>query len=122
MSSTNSSSTSDVAKDDCSICLQSLTIDPPLLTLSCGHKFHLQCLALNVKAQNKECPLCRSTVESTLSQLLSGFNNNSQQQQQIPLYSPSLARLNNMGIFQSAGPVENVNNRIHSSPSKISFH
>jgi hypothetical protein len=115
-----SSATSDVTKDDCSICLQTLTTGLPLLTLSCGHKFHLQCLALNVKVQNKECPLCRSTIETSLSQLLTGFNNNSQQQQ------PPLNFIPPRPIYVTAHPptetVENVSNRMPSSPSEISFY
>jgi hypothetical protein len=69
--------------------------------LSCGHKFHFQCLALNVKADNKECPLCRSALEASLSQVLSSFKSNTQQQQQQQqqppqsfTYTPTIPSLN----------------------------
>jgi hypothetical protein len=58
--------------DDCSICLNALAPGSPMLTLSCNHKFHLQCLASNVQAQNKECPLCRATIDASVVQLLTG--------------------------------------------------
>lgn len=58
--------------DDCSICLYALAPGSPLLTLSCNHKFHLQCLSLNLKAQNRQCPLCRANIDNTIIQMLSG--------------------------------------------------
>lgn len=60
--------------DDCSICLNALTVGASLLTLSCGHKFHLQCLISNVQAQNKECPLCRTTIDDSLIKMLETSN------------------------------------------------
>ncbi len=36
--------------DDSSICLNTLGLGTTLLTLSCGHQFHLQSLVSNVKA------------------------------------------------------------------------
>ncbi|CAF2933415.1 unnamed protein product [Rotaria sp. Silwood2] len=68
--------------DDCTICLSALAPGTPLLTLSCSHKFHFQCLASNIKAKNKECPLCRATIEDSVVQLLAGPIQSSQQQQQ----------------------------------------
>jgi hypothetical protein len=53
-----------------------------MLTLSCNHKFHLQCLASNIQAQNKECPLCRATIDASVVQLLAGPNQLSPIQQQ----------------------------------------
>ncbi|CAF0981761.1 unnamed protein product [Adineta ricciae] len=50
--------------DDCSICLCALIPGAPLLTLPCSHKFHLECFALNLQADNHQCPLCRTTVDS----------------------------------------------------------
>jgi hypothetical protein len=94
-----------------------LTTGLPLLTLSCGHKFHLQCLALNVKAQNKQCPLCRSTLEKSLSQLLASVNNNVQQQQQQqpppPLtFTPSIIPPINVWMNQTIAPIIDVSNRM----------
>lgn len=56
--------------DDCSICLNVLAAGTTLLTLSCNHKFHLQCLASNVKAHNNQCPLCRTALDASLIQML----------------------------------------------------
>ncbi|CAF2734931.1 unnamed protein product [Rotaria sp. Silwood2] len=60
--------------DDCSICLNGLVPGAPLLTLSCNHKFHFDCLLSHVKAQNHECPLCRATIDISLIKLLKGAN------------------------------------------------
>ncbi|CAF2513196.1 unnamed protein product [Rotaria sp. Silwood2] len=68
--------------DDCTICLTALAQGTPLLTLSCGHKFHFQCLASNIKAKNKECPLCRAAIEDSVVQLLAGPTQPPLQQQQ----------------------------------------
>lgn len=58
--------------DDCTICLNALAPGANLITLSCNHKFHLQCLATNVQAQNKLCPLCRATLDQSVVQILAG--------------------------------------------------
>jgi hypothetical protein len=136
MSSIASSSASNATNDECSICLSALTTGSPLLTLSCGHKFHLQCLSLNIKAKNKECPLCRSPLETSLSQLLSGVNNivqqrpqppqpqgPQQQQQQQQRLSRNSRRLPESVNFSVNSPTEAaiiVSNWIHSS-SRIYF-
>ncbi|UJR18281.1 hypothetical protein I4U23_005184 [Adineta vaga] len=60
--------------DECSICLTALSPGLPLLTLSCNHKFHLECFALNLKAKHRQCPLCRTTVDSTVNKILIGEN------------------------------------------------
>ncbi|CAF3321541.1 unnamed protein product [Rotaria sp. Silwood2] len=71
--------------NDCSICLSPLAPGLPLLTLSCDHKFHLQCLALNLKAEHKQCPLCRITIDTTVIQMLTGVNGNT-----VPLEQQNL--------------------------------
>lgn len=58
--------------DDCSICLNALATGATLLTLACNHKFHLDCLASNVKASNNQCPLCRVALDASLIQMLTG--------------------------------------------------
>lgn len=58
--------------DDCSICLSNLAPGSALLTLACNHKFHLQCLALNVQALNNTCPLCRVAIDPSVEKLLAG--------------------------------------------------
>lgn len=56
--------------DVCSICLSSLIQSgKDLYTTSCQHRFHFECLAKSVQAQNDECPLCRTRLD-TLSTLL----------------------------------------------------
>lgn len=65
--------------DECSICLNGLTAGTPVLTLSCDHKYHLQCLALSLQAKNLECPLCRVPVDETVVNLLANTNNNLRQ-------------------------------------------
>jgi hypothetical protein len=67
--------------DDCSICLSALSPGSLPLTLSCNHKFHLECLALVLKAKNMECPLCRVPIDTKLVQMLDRINNNSAQAQ-----------------------------------------
>ena len=67
--------------DDCSICLSTLAPGSTLLTLSCSHKFHLQCLALNLKAQHKQCPLCRATIDPAVTELFTIADTNAPQLQ-----------------------------------------
>ena len=56
--------------DPCSICLSPLTQSgKDLYTTSCQHRFHFECLAKSVQAQNNECPLCRAHLD-TLTTLL----------------------------------------------------
>jgi len=81
MSSTTAST--ETGNDDCSICLSALGLGASLLTLSCGHKFHLQCLASNVKAQNKECPLCRTNIDTSLINMLSIQQSSNQANNQL---------------------------------------
>ena len=76
--------------DDCSICLNALSPGSPLLTLSCNHKYHLQCLVLSLNARNIECPLCRAPIDEKVVQLLSNNNSNTKQSQ-VPNF-PSINR------------------------------
>lgn len=57
--------------DDCSLCLEPLNnsnTKNPLITLSCGHTFHTQCIktivinALNVTKKQFVCPMCRKKI------------------------------------------------------------
>lgn len=82
MASETPSDNTSQAPDDCTICLTSLTSGTPLLTLSCNHKFHFQCLALNIQARNKECPLCRAAIDEPVVQLLGNASQPSTQVQQ----------------------------------------
>ncbi|CAF4673575.1 unnamed protein product [Rotaria sp. Silwood1] len=81
------STTPENTVDDCIICLSALAQGTPLLTLSCGHKYHFQCLASNIKAQNKECPLCRAKIEDSVIQTFARPVQLSLQQQQ-PIRRP----------------------------------
>ncbi|CAF0892477.1 unnamed protein product [Adineta ricciae] len=71
------------SRDSCAICLSALVPGPPVLTLSCNHKFHLQCLAASIQAQNKQCPLCRVAIDATVVQLLIRKHQSHVQQQQM---------------------------------------
>ncbi|CAF1038571.1 unnamed protein product [Rotaria sp. Silwood1] len=83
--------TSEDTVDDCTICLNVLAQGTPLLTLSCCHKFHFQCLASNIQAKNKECPLCRATIEDSVVQLLTGPTQPPvQPQQTTPIPPPAV--------------------------------
>ena len=75
MASVSSTSPSGSTADDCSICLNALAAGTTLLTLSCNHKFHLQCLASNVQAHNNQCPLCRTALDTSLIQMLATAGN-----------------------------------------------
>ncbi|CAF1320341.1 unnamed protein product [Rotaria sordida] len=68
MSTPKNSSNSDT--DVCSICLGAL-VQPgmDLFKTACQHQFHFVCLAKSVEAQNHECPLCRTRLDS-LSQII----------------------------------------------------
>ncbi|CAF4720030.1 unnamed protein product [Rotaria socialis] len=74
--------------DDCTICLNALAPGTALLTLSCSHQFHLQCLASSIQAQNNECPLCRATLDASIVQLLAGPRQIPVRQQAFPFPFP----------------------------------
>ncbi|CAF1183965.1 unnamed protein product [Rotaria sp. Silwood1] len=63
MSTTKNSSNPDT--DVCSICLGAL-VQPgmDLFKTACQHQFHFVCLVKSVEAQNHECPLCRTRLDS----------------------------------------------------------
>ena len=42
---------------ECSICLEQVDCKHCFCLLSCGHGFHIQCIA---QVQDHTCPLCRS--------------------------------------------------------------
>ena len=56
---------SPVAKldEECAICQDDETADQSACALSCGHQFHILCLATWL-AENETCPLCRKNVFS----------------------------------------------------------
>lgn len=61
--------------DECSICLVPLSQQGlDIYTTACHHQFHFQCLAKNVQAQNNECPLCRTRLDSLVSILNASAN------------------------------------------------
>ena len=51
--------------DECPICLEPFTQNN-LAILSCGHKFHFRCILkyITKASSNKQCPLCRASVNS----------------------------------------------------------
>ncbi|UYM14818.1 RING finger protein [Endozoicomonas euniceicola] len=54
----------DIQQDNCSICFGKFEISSvrPTTVLNCYHAFHTQCIAEELKRQNK-CPLCRTRVD-----------------------------------------------------------
>jgi hypothetical protein len=63
------------AGDECSICLVPLSQQGlDIFTTACHHQFHFQCLAKNVQAQNSECPLCRTHLDSLVNILKATSN------------------------------------------------
>ncbi|CAF3879577.1 unnamed protein product [Rotaria sp. Silwood1] len=85
MATANNSQTSN-AVDECSICLSSLTQQGlDIFTTACKHQFHFQCLAKNVQAQNNECPLCRTRLDS----LVNILNASSTTNQSLPIQQVS---------------------------------
>ncbi|CAF0825299.1 unnamed protein product [Adineta ricciae] len=76
MSSTHSSKSKPYTLNECSICLSALKQGAPILTLSCEHKYHFQCLMLSIRAQHKQCPLCRATIDESIVQLIAANRNN----------------------------------------------
>jgi hypothetical protein len=47
--------------EECSICLDIMDKEPEqLLNLSCGHKFHKECLSY---ITGNKCPLCRTIID-----------------------------------------------------------
>ena len=62
---TANESDNQITGDECSICLVPLSQQGlDIYTTACHHQFHFQCLAKNVQAQNNECPLCRTRLDS----------------------------------------------------------
>ena len=76
MSSTHSSKSTPYTVNECSICLSALKQGSPILTLSCDHKYHFQCLMSSIRAQHKQCPLCRATIDESIVQLIAASRNN----------------------------------------------
>ncbi|CAF4069220.1 unnamed protein product [Rotaria sp. Silwood2] len=88
MATSNNSQTSNTI-DTCSICLSSLKQQGlDIFATACKHQFHFQCLAKNVQAQNNECPLCRTRLDSLVNIINAPSNTNtSVPMQQIPTQS-----------------------------------
>lgn len=64
MTSTDNSTNSTIT-EECSICLNPLKQQGlDIFTTACQHQFHFQCLTKNIRAQNNECPLCRTRLDS----------------------------------------------------------
>ena len=47
-------------EDDCSICLEHITINSNIYDIPCNHKFHINCLKPYLLSYNRTCPLCRN--------------------------------------------------------------
>ncbi|CAF4891547.1 unnamed protein product [Rotaria sp. Silwood1] len=120
MDNTPSSNNSSQATDDCTICLTSLTPGTPLLTLSCNHKFHFQCLALNIQAKNNECPLCRATIDASVLQLLGNPSQQlSTQSHLTPLPQTGQVSTNDANAIASAATIPSVEDLIDETAARV---
>ena len=48
--------------DCCSVCLDTLSGEDLLRTLSCSHTFHAQCIDQWLLSYSSQCPMCRAQV------------------------------------------------------------
>ena len=46
--------------ENCPICYEPLSENPPINTTSCGHTFHTLCLCNWLRSGNNTCPYCRN--------------------------------------------------------------
>ncbi|UJR17454.1 hypothetical protein I4U23_004349 [Adineta vaga] len=99
MQSIPSSDTISQLSDNCAICLLPLSLDTALLTLSCNHKFHFQCLASNIQAQNKVCPLYRTAIDASIVGLLTTSN-------QVKTNDANVSTLSNTIIPSIEDPID----------------
>ncbi|KAL9672524.1 hypothetical protein QQ045_028775 [Rhodiola kirilowii] len=73
LSSSSSTTSSASSKITCAICLEAMKRGhgQAMFTAECGHTFHFQCIAANVKHGNKPCPICRTQWKDVPFQALS---------------------------------------------------
>ena len=50
--------------DICTICRCQLHDGRDVLTTSCRHMFHAECIATNANVSNNKCPICRKPIRS----------------------------------------------------------
>ena len=100
--------------DECMICLEPL--DTGVAVLSCGHKYHYQCIqqwAKKIKTFTKLCSVCDLNVE-----IVNILNNNQNDNQNYVSYS----RIKNNKIYPSDN--DSIQNNINQKPTnqqKYSF-
>ncbi|KAM0933231.1 putative transcription factor C2H2 family [Dioscorea sansibarensis] len=56
----------DASGEDCLVCLCGLVVGDRVRRLGCGHVFHCDCLDGWLDEMNLSCPLCRSSLVSSL--------------------------------------------------------
>lgn len=56
----------DASGEDCLVCLSGLEAGDRVRRLACGHVFHCDCLDGWLDEMNLRCPLCRSSLVSSL--------------------------------------------------------
>jgi hypothetical protein len=99
---TSQDSVSSNTTEECSICLGSLSQQgKDTYTTACQHTFHFQCLAKHVQAQNSECPLCRTRLDSLVDVINTSSNNSmpSPPIQNVPIQQPVAPPENNTGVW-----------------------
>lgn len=53
---------SNMLKEECSICLESFMVNEGYRTLPCGHDFHKKCIDKWFLEGSQECPMCRKNA------------------------------------------------------------
>jgi hypothetical protein len=86
--------------DECSICLSPLKEQGlDIFTTACQHQFHFKCLAKNIQAQNNECPLCRTHLDSLVNILNVSSNTATSVPIQVTPIQTTSAPAHNTGIW-----------------------
>ena len=63
--------------DECSICLESITIDTDNYKLNCNHNFHTKCI-MRWLTEQMTCPNCRSKIQADHRYVNDGIINETQ--------------------------------------------
>jgi hypothetical protein len=67
----------------CTICRSSLQDGRDVLTTSCQHMFHAECIATNANVSNNKCPNCRKPIRS-FDDVFTGYGKTSKEKNEKP--------------------------------------
>ena len=67
MEAPHDGSTKDILDDSekdliCAICIQSIEVEQPIISLPCLHRFHGPCLIQWLSTHTRDCPYCRTEI------------------------------------------------------------